>query len=79
MKKRFSEEQIIGFEAGLPIKELCRRHGFAKQAANSPPGEEGGTVEMVDNVTQPAHTRMHELKAINRQFYSPNNLIPEVG
>ncbi|PRY56283.1 hypothetical protein B0H98_103313, partial [Vreelandella songnenensis] len=27
MKKRFSEEQIIGFlgeaEAGLPIKELC--------------------------------------------------------
>lgn len=33
MKKRFSEEQIIGFlreaEAGLPIKELCRRHGFS--------------------------------------------------
>ena len=31
MKKRFSEEQIIGFlreaEAGLPIAELCRRHG----------------------------------------------------
>jgi len=33
MKKRFIEEQIIGFlreaEAGLPIKELCRRHGFS--------------------------------------------------
>ncbi|OLG81178.1 transposase, partial [Xanthomonas oryzae] len=30
MKKRFSEEQIIGFlreaEAGMPIKDLCRRH-----------------------------------------------------
>ena len=30
MKKRFSEEQIIGFlreaEAGFPVKELCRRH-----------------------------------------------------
>jgi putative transposase len=32
MKKRFSEEQIIGFlreaEAGLAVKDLCRRHGF---------------------------------------------------
>jgi putative transposase len=34
MKKRYSDEQIIGFlreaEAGLPIKELCRRHGFSE-------------------------------------------------
>ena len=34
MQKRFTEEQIIGFlreaEAGLPIKELCRRHGFSE-------------------------------------------------
>jgi putative transposase len=34
MKKRFTEEQIIGFlreaEVGLPIKELCRRHGFSE-------------------------------------------------
>ncbi len=34
MKKRFSEEQTIGFlseaEAGLPIKELCHRHGFSE-------------------------------------------------
>jgi putative transposase len=34
MKKRFSEEQIIGFlreaEAGLAVKELCRRHGFSE-------------------------------------------------
>ena len=34
MKKRFSEEQIIGFlkeaDAGVPIKELCRRHGFSE-------------------------------------------------
>ena len=33
MKKRFTEEQIIGFlqqaEAGIPIKELCRQHGFS--------------------------------------------------
>lgn len=34
MKKRFTEEQIISFlreaEAGLPVKELCRRHGFSE-------------------------------------------------
>ncbi len=32
MKKRFTEEQIIGFlkeaEAGMPVKEQCRKHGF---------------------------------------------------
>ncbi len=34
MKKRFTEEQIIGFlreaDSGLPIKDLCRRHGFSE-------------------------------------------------
>ncbi len=34
MKKRFSEEQIIGFlreaDAGVGVKELCRRHGFSE-------------------------------------------------
>lgn len=33
MKKRFTEEQIIGFikqaEAGVSVKELCRQHGFS--------------------------------------------------
>lgn len=34
MKKRYREEQIIGFlreaDAGLPVKELCRKHGFSE-------------------------------------------------
>jgi len=34
MKKRYSEEQIIGFlkeaEAGVSAKDLCRRHGFSE-------------------------------------------------
>ena len=34
MKKQFSEEQIIGFlreaDAGMPVKELCRKHGFSE-------------------------------------------------
>ena len=34
VKKRFTEEQIIGFlreaDAWIPIKELCRKHGFSE-------------------------------------------------
>lgn len=34
MKKRFSEEQIIKYlkegDAGVPVKDLCRRHGFSE-------------------------------------------------
>lgn len=34
MKKRFTEEQIIGFlrevDSGLSVKDLCRRHGFSE-------------------------------------------------
>ena len=33
MKKRYSEEQIISFlkeaDAGMPVVELCRKHGFS--------------------------------------------------
>jgi len=33
VKKRFSEEQIIGFlkeaERGIAVKELCRKYGFS--------------------------------------------------
>ena len=34
VKKRFSEERIIGFlheaDAGMAVKDLCRRHGFSE-------------------------------------------------
>jgi len=34
VKKRFSEEQSIGFlreaEAEMPVKDLCRKHGFSE-------------------------------------------------
>ena len=39
MKKRFSEEQIIGFlreaDKGLAVKELCRKHGFWEATTTS--------------------------------------------
>ena len=34
MKQRFTEAQIVGFlreaDAGLPVKELCRKPGFSE-------------------------------------------------
>ena len=34
MKKRFTESQIVGFlreaDAGMAIKDLCRKHGFSE-------------------------------------------------
>jgi putative transposase len=34
MKKRFAEGQIVGFlreaDAGVPVKDLCRKHGFSE-------------------------------------------------
>lgn len=33
MKQRFTEAQIVGFlreaDAGIPVKDLCRTHGFS--------------------------------------------------
>jgi putative transposase len=34
VKKRYTEEQIVGFlreaDAGMPVKELCRKRGFSE-------------------------------------------------
>jgi len=34
MKKRFAEAQIVGFlreaDAGIAVKDLCRKHGFSE-------------------------------------------------
>jgi putative transposase len=36
MKKRFTEAQIVGFlreaDAGVAVKELCRKHGFSESS-----------------------------------------------
>ena len=46
MKKRYSEEQIIGFlkeaETGVTIKDLCRRHGFSEASFYAWRGKFGG-------------------------------------
>ena len=44
--KRYTEEQIIGFlreaDAGVPVKELCRKHGFSEASYYLWRGKFGG-------------------------------------
>ena len=46
MKKRYTEEQIIGFlkeaDKGVSVKELCRRHGFSEASYYLWRGKFGG-------------------------------------
>lgn len=46
MKKRFTEEQIIGYlkeaDKGVPVKELCRKHGFSDASYYLWRGKYGG-------------------------------------
>ena len=46
MKKRFTEEQIIGFlreaDRGMAVKELCRKHGFSEASYYLWRGKFGG-------------------------------------
>jgi putative transposase len=46
VKKRFSEEQIIGFlkeaERGIAVKELCRKYGFSDASFYIWRGKYGG-------------------------------------
>jgi len=65
MKKRFSEEQIIGFlreaEAGMAVKELCRRHGFSEASYYLWRSKFGG-------MSVPEAKRLKELEAENARL-----------
>jgi len=65
MKKRFSEEQIIGFlleaDAGMPVKEPCRRHGFSEASYYLWRSKFGG-------MAVPDAKRLKELEAENTRL-----------
>ena len=65
LKKRFSEEQIIGFlqqaEAGVPVKELCRQHGFSDASFYTWRAKFGG-------MTVPDAKRLKELESENARL-----------
>jgi len=62
VKKRFTEEQIIGFlreaEAGVAVKDLCRRHGFSEASYYLWRSKFGG-------MSVPEARRLKELEAEN--------------
>ena len=81
-KSRYSEEQIIGFlkqaEAGMPIKELCRKGGFSDATFYKWRAKYGG-IEVADakrlrelesenaklkKLLAEAHLDMHALKSV---------------
>ncbi len=65
LKKRFSEEQIIGFlkqaEAGVPVKELCRQYGFSDASFYTWRAKFGG-------LTVPDAKRLKELESENARL-----------
>ena len=64
-RKRFADEQIIGFlreaDAGVPVKELCRKHGFSDASFYTWRAQFGG-------MTVPDAKRLRDLEAENNQL-----------
>lgn len=65
MKKRFTDEQIIGFlkevDTGIPVKELCRKHGFSEASYYIWRSKFGG-------MTVPEAKRLKELESENARL-----------
>ncbi len=65
MKKQYAEEQIIGFlqeaDAGIPVKDLCRRHGFSEASYYLWRGKFGG-------MSVPDAKRLKALEAENTRL-----------
>jgi len=70
MKKRYRDEQIIGFlresESGVSLKDLCRQHGFSEASfylwRNKFPGLEVADVKRL-KALEAENTRLKKLLA----------------
>jgi putative transposase len=64
-KSKYSEEQIIGFikqvEAGMSLKELCRKHGFSDASFYKWRSKYGG-------MSVPEARRLKELEGENAKL-----------
>ena len=64
-KSRFTDEQIIGFirqgDAGMPVADLCRKHGFSNASYYKWRAKFGG-------MDVPDAKRLRELEAENNKL-----------
>jgi putative transposase len=82
VKKRFTEEQIIGFlreaEAGMPVKELCRRHGFSEASYYLWRSKFGGMSVPDAKRLKELETENARLKKLLAEHVLENEVIKEV-
>jgi putative transposase len=82
MKKRFSEEKIIGFmreaDAGMAVKNLCRRHGFGEASYYRRHSKFGGmSVPDAKRLKEPEAENTRLKKLLAEQMFE-NDVIKDV-
>ncbi len=64
MKKRFTEEQLIGFlkeaQAGVSVPDLCRKHGFSDASFYNWRAKFGGMEVSDAKRSRTLRTRTHD-------------------
>jgi len=79
VKKRFAEEQIIGLlreaEVGMPVKRLCRKHGFSEASYYLWRSKFGGMSEHEFPDTLTEETRQAIRRELRKNTSAKNKLI----
>lgn len=82
MKKRFTDEQIIGFlrevEAGMQVKDLCWLHGFSKASYYLWRSKFGGVSVPKADRLKDLETENARLKKLLAEQVLENEFIKEV-
>ena len=81
-RKRFTEEQIIGFlreaQAGMPVKDLCRKHGFSEASFYLWRSKFGGMNVSDAKRLKELETENHRLKKLLAESLLENEVTREV-
>jgi putative transposase len=82
MKKRFTEAQIVGFlreaDAGIPVKDLCRKHGITEQTFYRWRSKYGGMQISEAKRLREVETENRKLKQLLAEAHLDNAALKEV-